>query len=68
MRVYRAVTQRLTSNANIATVLDSILASSDTVESKAEDEAVLNKVLYRRKKDLLLKDEEKLRRVENPNV
>jgi hypothetical protein len=57
--VHRAVTQRLTSNASIATVLGSILASSDTVESEAEDEAVLNKVLYRRNKNLPLKDEEK---------
>jgi hypothetical protein len=41
------VIQRLTSNANSATVIGSILASStDTVESEgAADEAVLNKVL-----------------------
>jgi hypothetical protein len=58
--------QRLTSNANSATVLGSNPASSDTVESEAEDEAVLNKVLYRRNKNLPLKDEEKLRRYENP--
>ncbi len=32
------------------------------------DEAVLNKVLCRRNKNLLLKDEEKLRRYENPHV
>jgi hypothetical protein len=31
----------------------------------AADEAVLNKVLYGRKKNLSLKDEEKLRRFEN---
>jgi hypothetical protein len=66
--VDRAVTQRLTSNASIATVLGSILASFETVETEAKDEAVLNKVLYRRNINLPLKDEEKLRRFENPNV
>jgi hypothetical protein len=36
--------ERLTTNAKVATVLGSIQGSSDTVESRAADEAVLDKI------------------------
>jgi hypothetical protein len=45
MRSSLVVIERLTANAEVATVLGSIPASADTAESEgAADEAVLNKV------------------------
>jgi hypothetical protein len=46
MRSYLQWLDRLVANAKVATVLDSIPASSDTVESEgAADEELLNKLI-----------------------
>ncbi len=50
MRTRRVVTERLTANAKVATVLGSIPASSDTVESEGRQiKPMLNKVHWKKK-------------------
>jgi hypothetical protein len=59
MRSSRVVIERLTTNAELATVLDSIPASSDTVESEGR-QMKYNKENYKNRKIEIRQSEKKL--------